>query len=91
MSMLPARMKNVQLKMNSLEWPQICSNYKCMGIFPDAQSHVSPQTMIESGRISNSAKLLWLFSLPARTKKDPTKNKGYYSFLQQRFFSVVDF
>ena len=37
--------------------------------FPDAQGKVTPRSLVESGRNSNSSKLLWLSSLPARMRK----------------------
>ena len=36
MSSLPTRMNMIHLKMKELECPQDFSNYKSMGIFPDA-------------------------------------------------------
>ena len=36
MSLIPARMKKIQLKMKALECSQDFSHYKSMGIFPDA-------------------------------------------------------
>ena len=44
-----------------------------MGIFPDAQGQLTPQSLVRSGRISNSSEMLWMFSLPA---EDPIKNEG---------------
>ena len=43
--------------------------------FSDAQGQVTPQSLVESGRISNSSKLLWLSSLPARMKTIQYKMK----------------
>ena len=34
------------------------SNYKSMGIFPDAQGQLTPQSLVRSGRISNSSEML---------------------------------
>ena len=51
MSLLPARMKKIQFKMKSLEWPQDFSKYKFMGTFRDAQVQQTPQYAIRSGRI----------------------------------------
>ena len=49
---------------------------KSMGIFPDPQGHLTPQSLVGFGRlmISNSFEILWLSSLPARMKK--IKNEG---------------
>ena len=46
-----------------------------MGIFPDAQGQLTPQSLVESGWNSNSSEILWLSSLPARTKKIRSKMK----------------
>ena len=68
MSSIPARMK-IQLKMKALECSQDFSHYKSMRIFPDAQGQLTPQSLVRSGRISNSSKMLWLSSLPVKMKK----------------------
>ena len=49
MPLLPARMKNVQSKMRSLEWAQRFSHCKYMGIFEDPQGQVTPQSVVGSG------------------------------------------
>ena len=69
MSSLPARMRMIDSKMNELEWSQDFSHYKSMGIFPDAQGQLTPQSLVRSGRISNSSEILWMFLLPASMKK----------------------
>ena len=76
MSSLPARMKKIQLKMKELECSQDLSHYKYMGIFPDAQGQLTLQSMVRSGRISNSYEIFWLSSLPARIKKIRPKLKA---------------
>ena len=68
MSSIPARMKKIQLKMKALECSQDFSHYKSMGIFPDTQGQLTPQSLVRSGRISNSSDMLWMFSLPAMKK-----------------------
>ena len=65
MSSIPARMKKIQLKMKALECSQDFSHYKSMGIFPDAQGQLTPQSLVRSGRISNSSEMLLMSSLPA--------------------------
>ena len=75
LSFLPARMKKIHSKMKLLEWPQHFSHYKSMGIFPDAQGQLTPQSEIEPGRNSNSCEMLWLSFLPARMKKIHSKMK----------------
>ena len=69
MSSLPARMRMIDSKMKELECSQDFSHHKSMGIFPDAQGQLTPQSLVRSGRISNSSEMLWLFSLPASMKK----------------------
>ena len=69
MSSLPARMGMIDSKMKGLECSQDFSHYKSMGIFPDAQGQLTPQSLVRSGRISNSFEMLWMFSLPASMKK----------------------
>ena len=54
MSSLPARMRMIDSKMKELECSQDFSHYKSMGIFPDAQGQLTPQSMVGSGQISNS-------------------------------------
>ena len=58
MSSLPARMRMIELKMKELECSQDFSHYKSMGIFPDAQWQLTPQSLVRSGRISNSSEML---------------------------------
>ena len=76
MSSLPARMKKIQLKMKVLECSQDFSHYKSIGIFPDAQGQLTPQSTVRSGQISNSVETLWFSSLPAKNEVDPIKNRG---------------
>ena len=44
----------------ALEWPQHFFTYKSMGIFPDAQGQLTPQSEVEPSRNSNSSEMLWL-------------------------------
>ena len=76
MSSLPARMRMIDLKMKELECSQDFSHYKSMGIFPDAQGQLTPQSLVRSGRISISSEMLWMFSLPASMKKIRSKKKA---------------
>ena len=73
MSLLPARMRMIDLKMKELECLKDFSHYKSMGIFPDIQGQLTPQSVVRSGRISNSSEMLWMFSLPASMKKIRSK------------------
>ena len=67
--LLPARMRMIESKMKELECSQDFSHYKSMGSFPDAQGQLTPQSLILSGRISNSSEMLWIDLLPASMKK----------------------
>ena len=58
MSSLPAIMRLIKLKMKELECSQNFSHYKSMGIFPDAQGQLTSQSLVRSGRISNSSEML---------------------------------
>ena len=60
MSSLPARMRMIESKMKELECSQDFSHYKSMGIFPDAQGQVTPQSFVESGPNSYLSEILWL-------------------------------
>ena len=51
MSSLPARMRMIDSKMKELECSQDFSHYKSMGIFPDAQGQLTPQSLVGSGLI----------------------------------------
>ena len=76
MSSLPARMRMIDLKMKELECSLDFSHYKSMGTFPDAQGQLTPQSLVRSGRISNSSEMLCMFSLPASMKKIQSKLKA---------------
>ena len=76
MSSLPARMRMIDSKMEELECSQDFSHYKSMGIFPDAQGQLTPQSLVRSGRFSNSSEMVWMFSLPANMKKIRSKMKA---------------
>ena len=66
---LPARMRMIDSQMKELEFSQDFSHYKSMGIFSDAQGQLTPQSLVQSSRISNSSEILWMFLLPASMKK----------------------
>ena len=75
MSFLPARIRTIESKMKELECSQDFSHYESMVIFPDAQGQLTPQSLVRSGRISNSFEILWISSLPASMKKIRSKIK----------------
>ena len=58
MSSLPARLRMIESKMKELEGSQDFSHYKSMGIFPDAQGQLTPQSLVESGPNSNLSEIL---------------------------------
>ena len=62
--------------MKALECSQDFSNYKSMGIFPDPQGQLTPQSLVRSGGILNSSEMLWMSSLPERMKKIRSKMKA---------------
>ena len=76
MSSLPARLRMINSKMKELECSQDFSHYKSMGIFPDPQGQLTLQSLVQSGRISNSSEMLCMFSLPASMKKIRSKMKA---------------
>ena len=45
-SSLPARIRMIDSKMKELECSQDFSHYKSMGIFPDAQGQLTPQSLV---------------------------------------------
>ena len=47
----------------------ISSLFKSMRFFSYAQGQLTPQSLVRSGRISNSSEMLCMFSLPASMKK----------------------
>ena len=75
LTLLPARMKKIHWKMKVLEWSQRFSHYKSMGIFPNAQGHLTHKSFFGYCSISNPSKILWLSSLPARITKNQSKMK----------------
>ena len=76
MSLLSAGKRMIKSKMKELECSQDFSHYKSMGIFPDAQGQLTPQSLVRSGRISNSSEMLYMFLLPASMKKIRSKMKA---------------
>ena len=57
MSSLPARIRMINSKMKELVCSQDFSHYKFMGIFPDAQGQLTPQSLVESGPNSNLSEI----------------------------------
>ena len=69
-SSLPAKMRMIESKMKELECSQDYSHYKSMGIFPDAQGQLTPQSLVRSGR--NIMSVL----ITCKYEEDPIKNEG---------------
>ena len=61
--------------MNELECSQDFSHYKSMGIFPDAQGQLTLQSLVLSGRISNSSEIMGVL-VTCKYEEDPIKNEG---------------
>ena len=76
MCLLSERMKDIQSKMNSQDWPYHFSNYKSMGIFQFTQGQLTPQPLVRSTPDSNSVQTLWLSSIPERMKKIRSRMKA---------------
>ena len=75
MSLLSARMNKIQFKIKALECSQDFSNYKSMGIFPDAHG----QLTVVHGRIGSNFELVQDFMvvlITCKNEEDPIKNKG---------------
>ena len=64
------------LKIKALEWSQHFFHCKSMEIIPDAQGQLTLLSVVVSGQISISSKLLWFSSLPIRMKKIQSKMKA---------------
>ena len=65
----------IRWKMMALEWSQLFSHYKSMGIFPNTQGQLTHKSFVKYCPISNPSKILWLSSLTARIKKNQSKMK----------------
>ena len=78
MCVLPARMRMFRLNLKELDCSQDFSHYKSMGIFPEAQGQLTPQSLVESGPNSNLSEILWLLVvlITCEYEEDPIKNEG---------------
>ena len=56
----------------ALEWPQHFSNYKSIGIFPDTQWQLTPQSEVGPSRNSNSSEY---YGCICYSQEDPIKNE----------------
>ena len=85
---LSAIMKKIHSKLKALEWSQHFYHYKFMGIFPNAQGHVTHKSLAGSCRLSNPYEILCVSLLTARMKKIRLKMKAlewsqHYSLIFQ--------
>ena len=69
MPSLPASMKRTRSKTAEKKWQHRFSHYKSTGNFSDAKGQLSPQSVVESQRISNSSELSCMSLLPASIKR----------------------
>ena len=74
MCLLSARIKKIQLRMNSLERQQHFSHYKSMGIFQFAQRQPTPEPLARTAP-NRTFQTLWLSWIPERMKKIRSKMK----------------
>ena len=68
------------------------SHYKSMGNFLEAQGHLTPQSVVKSGRNSNLSEILCMSSLPASIKRivsETTKKRWRHCF--PHYKSMGDF
>ena len=64
------------IKMKGLEWSQHCSHYKSMGIFPDAQGQLTPQSMNGFWRNFKLICTLMFVIITCKNEEIPIKNEG---------------
>ena len=76
MSSLLARMRMIDSKMKELECSQDFSHYKSMGIFPDAQGQLTPQSLFRSGRTFKLVRDVMDVLVTCKYEEDPIKNEG---------------
>ena len=83
---LPASMKRIRSRTAKKKWRHHFSHYKPMGTFSDVQGQLTPQSMVQSGRNSNSSEHSFMSSLPASMKRNGSKTaekKWRHHFSQQ--------
>ena len=66
---LSESMKRIRSRKAEKKWRHRFSHYKPMGIFSDAHGQLTPQSVVQSGRNSNSSELSCMSSLPASMKR----------------------
>ena len=76
MSSLPARMRMIDSKMKELETSQDFSHYKSMGIFPDAQGQLTPQSLVRKWPNFELFRDVMYVLVTCKYEEDPIKNEG---------------
>ena len=76
MSSLPARMRMIESKMKEQEYSQDFSHYKSMGIFPDAQGQLTPQSLVRFWPNFELVRDVIDVLVTCKYEKDPIKNEG---------------
>ena len=71
---LPASMKRIRSRTAEKKWRHRFSYYKPMGIFSDVQEQLTPQSVVQSGRDSNSSRALMHVIIACKYEKDQMKN-----------------
>ena len=68
-------MKKIHTKLKALEWSQHFSHYKSIGIFPNAQGHV---THVPGWILPNfePIRVIMGFLVVCKNEEDPIKNEG---------------
>ena len=66
---LPVSMKMIRSRTAEKKWRHHLLHYKTIGNFSDFQGQLTPQSMVQSGRNSNSFELSRMSSLPASMKR----------------------
>ena len=75
-------MKKINSKTKALEWSQRISHYKSIGIFPDTQGQLTPQSKVWSARFSNSIRNFMVVLVTCKNEEDPIKNEGVKSIFK---------
>ena len=76
MSLLPARMRLIQLKMKELECSQDSSIISLWGFFQTLKWQFTPQSLVRSDQISNSVRDVMVVLVTCKNEEDPIKNVG---------------
>ena len=76
MSLLPARMKMIQLNMKELEWSQNYSHYKSMGMFPDAKRQLTRHSKVRTGQILELVRDVIVVLITSKNEENLIKNEG---------------